>query len=219
MKKIFLLLLVLGITLPGIAQDSGDLDNQFYFRFGYSKPAKGYIGAQDSDLWDYFSRHGGTFELGHIFMFNKAALADGLRPGLNVDWLELSYNQLTETDPGADFAIGMLKVASKIGPSLTYSPVKLVAFDVFVKAKFSWVGGLAIWDLGEVDEVFLDGTTLGVATGLNVRLAFLMLGFEYNYDSMKFESQDFPGEYFGNLADDSDKTPMPSFTFSVGFSF
>jgi hypothetical protein len=46
-----------------------------------------------------------------------------------------------------------------------------------------------------------------------------MLGFEFNSDKMKFESQDYPGEYFGNYTGDSDKTPMPSMSFSLGFCF
>jgi hypothetical protein len=36
---------------------------------------------------------------------------------------------------------------------------------------------------------------------------------------MKFESQDYPGEYFGNLGDGTDKTPMPSLSFTLGFGF
>jgi hypothetical protein len=46
-----------------------------------------------------------------------------------------------------------------------------------------------------------------------------MLGFEFNSDSMKFESQDHPGEYLGSLSGDSDKTPMPGLSFTLGFSF
>ena len=62
-------------------------------------------------------------------------------------------------------------------------------------------------------------TGFGVATGINVRYRFIMLGFEYNSDNLKLESQDYPGEYFGSFSDDSDKTPMPSLSFSLGFSF
>ncbi len=112
----------------------------------------------------------------------------------------------------------MLKLASKIGPSLSYSPAEKLVFDVFVKAKIPWVGGIAIVT-DEVDEVFLAKPGIGIATGINVRYRFLMIGFEYNSDNMKFESQDYPGEYFGNMSDDSDKTPMPSLSFSLGFCF
>lgn len=228
MKKTSLTVIVLSISILSLAQSSGDslnqstssgdLENKFYVRFAYSLPATSYLGVDDVEFWDYFNRAGGTFELGQIFILNKAALSDGLRLGINVDYLELSYNQLTEIDPVFDFAIGLVKVASKIGPSLSYSPASKLVLDVFFKAKIPWFAGLVPFS-DEVDEVFLANPGIGFATGLNFRYRFLMIGFEYNSDKMKFESQDFPGEYFGSISDDSDKTPMPSFSFSLGFCF
>jgi len=226
MKKTSLTVLALGISILTLAQSggdvanqsqsSGDLENQFYLRFAYSHPTASYFGLEETDFWDYFNRVGGVFELGHIFIINKAALSDGLRLGINVDYAEFSYHHLTDTD--TDDILGVLKLASKIGPSLSYSPAKKLVFDVFVKAKIPWVGGIALVS-DEVDEVFLAKPGIGIATGINVRYRFLMIGFEYNSDNMKFESQDYPGEYFGNFSDDSDKTPMPSLSFSLGFCF
>ncbi len=226
MRKTSLTILVLSISILCLAQNSGnvanqsqssgDLENKFYFRFAYSQPTTSYFGVDEVEFWDTFNRWGGAFELGHIFIINKAALSDGLRVGINVDYAEFSYHHLT--DPDSDVDLGLLKLASKIGPSLSYSPAKKLVFDVFVKAKIPWVGGIAIVS-DEVDEVFLAKPGIGVATGINIRYAFIMFGFEYNSDKMKFESQDYPGEYFGNLGDDSDKTPMPSFSFSFGFCF
>ncbi|RLD57196.1 MAG: hypothetical protein DRI97_05865 [Bacteroidetes bacterium] len=226
MKKTSLTILVLSISILTLAQssgdvenqslNSGDLENQFYFRFGYSQPTTSYLGVDDNDFWDSFSRVGGVFELGHIFIINKAALSDGLRLGINVDYAEFSYHQLSYSLE--DFDIGLLKISSKIGPSLSYSPAEHLVFDVFVKAKIPWVAGIAI--ISEVDEeYYLAKPGFGVATGINVRYRFLMLGFEYNSDNMKFENQDHPGQYFGNVGDDSDKTPMPSLSFTFGFSF
>lgn len=217
MKKTCIALLVLAFSISSLAQ--GDLESTFYFRFAYSQPTESYLGVDDDEFWDYFSRHGGVFELGHIFILNNPALADGLRLGINVDYAEFSYHQLTDTDVGADFALGVLKLASKIGPSLSYSPHGKLVFDVFFKAKVPWVGGIALYTSEEVEEVFLAKPGIGFATGLNMRYRFLLLGFEFNSDNMKFESQDYPGEYFGNLSDDSDKTPMPSMSFSLGFCF
>ena len=226
MKKTSLALLALSISILTLAQSggdianqsqsSGDLENQFYFRFGYSHPTTSYLGNDEEELWDSFNRVGGVFELGQIFIINKAALSDGLRIGINVDYAEFSYHQLTNTD--MDATVGLAKLASKIGPSLSYSPASKLVFDVFVKAKIPWVGGIAIVS-DELDEVFLAKPGIGIATGINIRYRFLMLGFEYNSDNMKFESQDYPGEYFGNISDDSDKTPMPSLSFTLGFSF
>jgi len=228
MKRIRIALLLACISVLSIAQDntepenlvrnSGDLENQFYFRFGYSLPTTSYLGVDDMEFWDYFSRNGGIFELGHIFMINSAALSDGLRLGINVDYAELSYHHLNDIDIDTDYALGVLKLASKIGPSLSYSPASKIVFDVFFKAKIPWVGGVAIFT-DELDEVFIAKPGIGFATGINVRLAFLMLGFEFNSDCMKFESQDYPGEYLGSLSEDSDKTPMPGLSFTLGFSF
>jgi hypothetical protein len=215
MKKTSLAILVLSISILSLAQTSGDLENQFYFRFGYSQPTTSYLGVEDTEFWDFFKRNGGVFELGHIFILNKAALSDGLRIGINVDYAELSYHHLNYTDD--DFTLGVLKISSKIGPSLSYSPASHLVFDVFVKAKIPWVGALAIVS-DEDDEAYLGVLGFGVSTGINVRYRFIMLGFEYNSDKMKFENVDNPGEYWGNLSDGSDKTPLPSLSFTLGFS-
>ncbi len=226
MKKTSLTILVLSISILTLAQssgdvenqslNSGDLENQFYFRFGYSQATTSYLGVDDNEFWDSFDRAGGVFEIGHIFIINKAALADGLRLGINVDYAEFSYHQLSYSL--ADITVGVLKIASKIGPSLSYSPVEHLVFDVFVKAKIPWVAGIGIVGEGD-EEYYVAKPGIGVATGINVRYRFLMLGFEYNSDKMEFENQDYPGEYFGNVSDDSDKTPMPSLSFTLGFSF
>jgi hypothetical protein len=226
MKKISLTILVLSISILSLAQtsgdslnlsnSSGDLENQFYFRFGYSQATTSYLGVDDAEFWDFFSRYGGVFELGHIFIINKAALSDGLRIGINVDYAEISYHHLTYSD--MDITLGLAKLSSKIGPSLSYSPAEHLVFDVFVKAKIPWIAGIATVS-DELDEVYRGTLGFGVATGINVRYRFLMLGFEFNTDNMKFENIDNPGEYFGNLSDDSDKTPMPSLSFTLGFSF
>ena len=228
MKKTSLTLIAISISILSLAQgsgnaddqsiSSGDLENQFYFRFAYSQPANSYLGVEEVEFWDEFSRWGGTFELGSIFFFNSLNMADGLRLGLNVDYAEISYNQLEITDPDIDFTLGLLKVASKIGPTLSYSPASKLVFDLFVKAKIPWIAGIAIVS-DEFDEGYFATPGFGLATGINLRYRFLMIGFEYNADNMKFENVDYPEEYFGNFSDDSDKTPMPSFSFSLGFSF
>ena len=226
MKKTSLTIVVLSISILSLAQtsgdslnqsqSSGDLENHLYLRFAYSLPSKSYLGVDDMEFWDSNKRYGGVFELGHIFIINKAALADGLRLGINVDYIEFSYNQLAEKD--VDFDLGVPKIASKIGPSLSYNPSSKLIFDVFVKAKIPWVGGIITWT-DEVDDVYLAKPGIGIATGLNIRYDLLILGFEFNYDNLKFESNDYPGTYFGNFSDDSDKTPMPSFSFSIGVCF
>ena len=143
-------------------------------------------------------------------------MPDGLRIGINVDYMELSYHQLTAVDYDQD--VLLLKVASKVGPSLSYSPASQLVFDLFVKAKIPWAGGIGTVST-ELEDVYIGTTGIGVATGINIRYRFLIVGFEFNSDQLKFENRDFPGEYFGNLSDASDKTPMPSMSFTFGFSF
>jgi hypothetical protein len=220
MKRTCLAILAASIAVSTLAQNPGDLENQFYFRFGYSNPTSSYFGIDDDAYWDIVSKIGGTFELGSIFMINSAALADGLRLGINVDYAEFSYNQLKEPVPPAMLYTGLVKLSSKIGPSLSYSPASHLVFDVFVKAKIPWVGGIVRWYKdGDVDDGFIAGPGIGIATGLNIRYRFLMFGFEFNSDRMKFEAVNDEGTYFGNYSDDSDRTPMPSLSFTFGFSF
>ena len=219
MKKISFLLIALIVSLSTFAQDSGDLENQFYFRFGYSNPTNSYLGVDDNSFWDDITRAGGTFELGSIFMLNSLPLSDGLRLGINVDYAEISYHQLSSTID--DTALGVLKLASKIGPSISYSPVTHLVFDAFLKAKIPWVAGSTIvFGDSSFEENYLGTVGFGFSTGFNVRYRFLMAGFEFNKDSIKLENVDITGEYLGNVSDpDDDKTPMPSFTFSFGFCF
>jgi hypothetical protein len=207
-----------GGDLESLPVNSGDLESRFYFRFGYSNPTDSYFGVDDADYWEMATKAGGTFELGSIFIINRAALADGLRVGINVDYAEFSYHQLSVPTLPQTAYTGVLKLASKAGISLSYSPASKLVFDLFVKVKIPWVGGIARW-YDEVDDVFIAGPGIGLATGINVRYRFLMVGFEFNSDQMTFESQDIPGVYFGNYSDDSDLTPMPSFSFTLGFSF
>jgi hypothetical protein len=212
--------LAASIAVSILAQNPGDLENQFYFRFGYSSPTSSYLGIDDDAYWDIVSKIGGTFELGSIFMINSAALADGLRVGINVDYAEFSYNQLKESAPPSTLYTGLVKLSSKIGPSLSYSPASHLVFDVFVKAKIPWVAGIVTWNEDDgVDDGFIAGPGIGIATGLNIRYRFLMVGFEFDSDRMKFEAVNDEGTYFGNYSDDSDRTPMPSLGFTFGFSF
>ena len=141
-----------------------------------------------------------------------------MRLGINADYAEISYDQLSSTTD--DSALGIFKVSSKVGPSISYSPVSDLVFDVFIKAKISWVVGMAFIEDGSAnDESYAGLLGFGFSSGFNVRYRFLMAGIEFNKDSMILESSDSTGDYFGNLGDGDDKTPMPSVSFTFGFSF
>lgn len=216
MKKITCLLIVLSISSFSFAQEEGNLENQFYFRFGLSLPTNAYFGVEENTVWDELDRIGGVFELGSIFMLNSLPLADGLRLGINVDYAQFSYHQFTASN---DNKIGVFKVSSKIGPSISWSPANHLVFDGYVKAKIPWAAGMVFLVDGEADQTYIGTFGIGLSTGLNVRYRFLMIGFEYNMDKMKLEDQDNKGEYFGNASNDDDQTPMSSYNFTFGFSF
>ena len=91
MKKIYLLLIMLSVSSIVQSQDSGDLEKQFYIRFGFSNPTNSYIGIDDNSFWDEVKKTGGVFELGQIFILNSIPLSDGLRLGINVDYAEFSF--------------------------------------------------------------------------------------------------------------------------------
>ena len=222
MKKFFFLLITIILPLLSVAQDTGDLENKFYFRLGLSNPTNSYLGVDDNSFWDDTKLRGGVFELGSFFMLNSLELSDGLRLGINVDYAEFSYHQISSTID--DSAIGIFKVSSKVGPSISYNLVSDLIFDAYVKFKIPWVAGVAMRDSeGTIeDEGFVGTLGTGYSIGFNVRYRFLMLGFDFNKDSMKLESTDQSGEYIGNIGNDQDrgeKTPLPYYNFTLGFCF
>ena len=94
MKKLLVVILAVYVSASAFSQGGGDLENQFYFRFGLSKPTKSYLGVNDNTFWDDVKKTGGVFELGSIFMLNSLPFPDGLRLGINADYAEFTYQQL-----------------------------------------------------------------------------------------------------------------------------
>ena len=91
MKKLIILVFVALLSIPCFSQDAGDLENQFYFRFGYSNPSWKYYGLDGkSDFPDGARKFGGVFELGSIFYINRLKIRDGMRLGINVDYLSIT---------------------------------------------------------------------------------------------------------------------------------
>lgn len=235
MKKICLLFVaILAVNMVASAE-GGDLDNQFYFRFGASIPTwkyRGYDGKDDFNNHNYaddWKRGGAIFEMGNIFMLNGIKLMDGMRIGLNVDYLVLNYNRFKSKDAQTKFTTFFW--GAKFGPSFTYSPVDKIEFDAYVKFNAVWLStyfakpykqdeGQAYWeDWG----IGFFGPKLSV--GLNARLSVLMIGVEYNPGFVKYNMWDdtndeLSDEYLGNAKDvDKDYTPTPCINITAGFSF
>jgi len=211
MKKLTVLLVLACLATSSFSQGTGDLENQFYIRLGLSQPTKSYLDVYDISDWHDISRIGGVFELGSIFMFNSMPLANDLRLGLNVDYLEFTYHnfKFTSFDSGwgtdASNQIHVLKLASNIGPSISYSPVTDLVLDAFANIKCMWFGYINE-HIEFRNSDYLGYFGIGYKIGFNVRYRILMAGFEFSKDKIKFE-------------DTSEGTPLPCFNITFGFSF
>jgi hypothetical protein len=223
MKK--LTILFYAVLISSVAFTQGSIDNEVYFRFGYSSPSWKQFGGTKTEWQDFeFKKKGFMGEVGTIFMLKSIPLPDGMAIGVNADYLSVYWHQFTRETGGSKIDFRTLRLDSKVGPSFTYSPVNNIAFDVYVKADINWFTGTVQTENDDADEadVYGDFFAIGLSTGINVRLSVVMLGFEFNTISPKLENMDVSGTYLGNFIDQNDngdKSKMPSMTFSLGFSF
>jgi hypothetical protein len=214
MKKLSVLLLLVGYSLASFAQ----LDNQFYLRFGLSKPTSSYAGLDqlEDDYSIDIKRTGAVFELGSIFMLNSIPLGDNMAIGINVDYADFDYHSFKFDDDYHEIVFG---ISSKVGPSFSYSPVSDLTFDAALKLKINWFSTDIDVTEDSDNDVYVGTMGLGFATGINVRYKFLMLALEFNKVNVKLVNADDETDYYGNYSDDGDKTPMPAWNIMLGFSF
>ena len=224
MKKLTVLLTGVLFSLTAFTQ--GSIDNEVYFRFGFSLPSWKQFGGTEADWQNAgnFKRKGFMGEVGTIFMLKSIPLPDGMAIGVNPDYLSVYWNQFTDDEAGNKRDFRTLRLDSKVGPSFTYSPVNKIAFDVYVKADINWFTGTIYTVNDDTDnaDIYGDFMAIGLSTGINVRLSVVMLGFEFNTLSSKLENSDDLGTYVGNfmdMTDNGDKSKLPCFNFSLGFSF
>lgn len=220
MKKLLVLALIVLFSIPSFAQENGDLENQFYFRFGWSSPSwKSYGLDGKDDFPDEVRRFGGVFELGSIFYINRLKIADGVRLGINADYLSISGQAFDVSD---DVNLYNVFIGSKVGLAFSYNPVSTLVIDAIAKLNPVWGAGVGLQVDGDMDrdeDVFIGYMGIKYSIGVNVRWSVIMVGFEYNPGSMKLQNESGSGEYFGNFNEDSDKTPLPYCNFTFGFSF
>ena len=133
MKKIIALFTGVLFSIVAFGQH---LDNEMYFRFGYSNPSWSQFGLDKSNWMEagIDSKIGGSFEFGTIFMINRLLAADNMAIGIDADYLCINYSKLFSNSNGVDINLDHLRVGSKLGPSFTYSPVEKLAFDIYFKA-------------------------------------------------------------------------------------
>ena len=236
MKQFFTLLFAILLTIPSFSQDfeSGDINKKSYVRFGYSSPLYTNYGFTDKqDMIDNLgafmtsknpdyqastvdSRIGAIFEVGTLFTINKINIGPNMRFGINVDWFSLKA-QIFNLQGSQN--LYNVFVQSKIGPSFTYAPAKAVAIDVYAKINPVWAGA-TYYNHQEGDgniDIYRGFLQFMYSTGVNVKFAFVMLGFEYDFGGLKLKNSE--GTYFGNAKNSDKKTPLNGFSATIGFTF
>lgn len=224
MKKFTILFTFTLISLTAFCQE---LDNEFYFRIGFSNPSWNYFD-QGKDFWgDGISKYGANFELGSIFLIKSFTPAKNMAIGINVDYFYVNFNNFHADDAEA-FNLGIFRVGSKVGPSFTYSPMEKIAIDIYAKVDVAWAALMAPYEkkIDDGDDYYIDYLPVGLSTGLNFRYGVLMLGVEYNVISPELESDDYEGLYFQEMLGEfngeeepSKKSKMPNLNFTLGLSF
>lgn len=229
MKKTTFTVLFILVSIISFGQN---LDNQFYFRFGYSSPSWKQFGLEEQEWNDLgiTSKAGANFELGSVFLLKRIIPRNDMAIGINVDYLYTVFHNFENDDDVNGANLGILRVGSKIGPSFTYSPVNKLEFDIYTKLDFAWATGAIIYYSDMIDDAedfFLGKADFGFSTGLNIRYGILMLGVEFNTISSELESDDYPGVYLQQFVDAgfSDtlgaekKSKLPCTNFTIGLSF
>ena len=229
MKKALIFSLLISMSFVGLAQS---LDNQFYFRFGYSSPSWKHFGLNEQDWKDVGidSKAGVNFELGSIFLIKSILNRDDMAFGINADYLYAVFHNFSTENDFNDLNIGIFRAGSKVGPSFTYNPVDKLEFDIYAKLDFAWGTGLVTYYddmIDDAEDFFLGKADFGFSTGLNVRYGILMLGVEFNTISPELEYDDDPNIYwqyfvdgeFNNSAGSDKKSKLPCTNFTIGLSF
>ena len=236
MKTIIAIFLALIISLSTYSQgnESGDINKKFYIRGGLSYPTWTYYGYKDANALKaglgVESRIGGIFEIGAIFMLNGINVGDNMRFGINVDFVSFKTQifNLQGSENIYNFFVG-----SKIGPSFTYAPTRALAFDLFVKLNPVWVGAIYYnnQDFDNGLDVYYGYVQMMYSVGINIDLAVLYFGFEYDFGGLKLKNNN-DGGYFdptkpgwdpwdpeNNPQMNATKVPMHGFNVTIGFNF
>lgn len=231
MRKFIVVILIVFISASSWAQRFnnssskknyiGDIKNRTYIRIGFATPAWKYYGYKDaSELMQSLnieSKIGANFEIGTIYTINKLRIARGVRLGINVDYLSLKAHVFNL--PGSENLYNLF-IGSKVGPSLTIKPEEGLSFDIYAKLNPVWIGGVYYnkQDFEQGLDSYLGYVQFMYSFGVNVKLAVFIVGFEYEFGSMKVKNN--AGDYWGNASDPaSERTPMPGFNLTIGLCF
>jgi hypothetical protein len=224
MKRFTLSIFVVLLSMAVFSQE-GNLKSKSYFRIGTSIPSWKYFGESSKSDWQDTKRFGAEFEMGSIYMLNFIRLAPGMRIGINVDYMSINFH---EFDVNRNISFSEYKyidamVGSKLGPSFSYSPVKHLTFDIYGKINPVWVGFSTSQynsDANLPNQTYLGYFGIKYSVGLNIRLAALIMGFEFNPGSMIFKntSNNLDDYNLSNI-DGSEKVKIPCYNVTIGVCF
>jgi hypothetical protein len=223
MRKLVITFLLTTILIAARAQD-GDLKKVNYLRLGFSLPTWKYYGWDDKSDWDdNTKRIGGMLEAGSIYILNGIKIADGMRLGINVDYLSMTYHLLRETD--RNYGYHFMYLGSKVGPSFSYSPTDRLVLNAYFKLNPVWVAG-SMWlfnDDNMDDRIYIGFMGIKYSVGFDIRYSMAMLGFEFNPGFVKFreyntDENKLTDHYLGNI-NAGDKTPVPCINLTLGLGF
>lgn len=168
------------------ADMSSTLKGGLYIRLGIMNPSSSYMIEN--------AKTGYNFQLGSQFYIGPV-IANRLRFGLDVSWLDLSYAKLDVTDghSGIVSALG-------VGPMVSVAPAKRFAITTYVKAmpSFDFAVGqeeMGFYDDGSIipvsDEILKTVARGGFGVtglwGIEARYSILDIGFDVRWGSHKFK--------------------------------
>lgn len=212
MKKLLFAISLAAIVGAAIGQS---IESFSYTKFGFSLPSKDFAGMPD-EVMDELVRVGGVLEFGKIFMIDAIPISEQVKLGINVDWVSLASHVFYDSDSNTDDFMIFGYLGSKVGPSLTFSPVDKLAFDVFAKLNPVWV---SVAGNTASETVFLGTLGMKYSLGFNFRYSSLILGIEYNPGKLVLKDIDTDVELGNGLNSNSKKTTVDCVNFIIGFNF
>jgi hypothetical protein len=218
MKKILVFLVLSGLIIGNIfAGDGFDpnkrLKSGVWLKFGYDATTSKFLYNEDATRFDEkMSNFGLNFQLGTTFYLGPR-IGNMLRFGLDAGWLDFSYFTLNSDffDNGNDYFLNFFQV----GPIISFSPVKAIAFDAYVRV----VPSLSFLhyennNLGSTTSYDYLGYHTNGLFGVTFRAGVFSTGFEYNFGKMKYA-------YLGEdtSVEDTDLLFVNNLRLLIGFKF
>jgi hypothetical protein len=197
MKKMFIFLALLSVTIGTIsAQDFSPnkrLKSGIWLKMGYDATFSNFLSTNETligyngyDVGSSAADYGLDFQFGTTFYIGPR-IANKLRFGLDVAWLDFSYFKLNSNygTNGMDFFFNFFE----LGPKISFSPVSSIAFDLY---------GRIVPSFSLMTNDFASGTSTSTSTttsfgynttcliGASFRVKVFVVGVEYNLGKMAY---------------------------------